>query len=189
MDYMLNRWPAFTRFLDDGRLCLSNNAAERALRGIARGRKTWLFAGSDEGAPCCSSDYVLTKSVYFAEDPKAPDAWSGDYQPRAVRPVAQDRHIGQSKVRFYRAAEPATGRPLSSGVSWSSLSPVSRQLRQASLRRVRPVRLLDRSQWSFDCGGRTPPLATSRFPGRLTSQIGLERPQWMCRASAWPAPV
>jgi transposase len=38
MDYMLKRWPAFTYFLDDGRICLSNNAAERALRGIALGR-------------------------------------------------------------------------------------------------------------------------------------------------------
>ncbi len=47
MDYMLKRWPAFTRFLDDGRVCLSNNAAERGLRGIALGRKSWLFAGSD----------------------------------------------------------------------------------------------------------------------------------------------
>ena len=35
IDYMLKRWTAFTRFLDDGRICLSNNAAERALRGIA----------------------------------------------------------------------------------------------------------------------------------------------------------
>jgi hypothetical protein len=35
IDYMLIRWPAYTRFLDDGRICLSNNAAERALRGIA----------------------------------------------------------------------------------------------------------------------------------------------------------
>src|SRR4051794_5364740 len=49
MDYMLKRWPAFTRLLDDGRICLSNNAAERALRGIALGRKSWLFAGSDRG--------------------------------------------------------------------------------------------------------------------------------------------
>jgi transposase len=40
MDYMLKRLPAFTRFLDDGRICLSNNAAERALRGIALGRKS-----------------------------------------------------------------------------------------------------------------------------------------------------
>jgi len=38
MDYMLKRWPAFTRFLDDGRICLTNNAAERALRGIAIAR-------------------------------------------------------------------------------------------------------------------------------------------------------
>jgi hypothetical protein len=35
MDYRLERWPAFTHILDDGRICLSNNAAERALRGIA----------------------------------------------------------------------------------------------------------------------------------------------------------
>ena len=41
MQYMLKRWPAFIRFLDDGRICLSNNAAERALRGIALGRKSW----------------------------------------------------------------------------------------------------------------------------------------------------
>jgi hypothetical protein len=37
MDYMLKRWIAFTRFLDDGRICLSNNAAERGVRGIALG--------------------------------------------------------------------------------------------------------------------------------------------------------
>ena len=49
IDHMLKRWPAFIRFLDDGRICLSNNAAERALRGIALGRRAWLFAGSDRG--------------------------------------------------------------------------------------------------------------------------------------------
>lgn len=49
IDYMLKRWDAFTRFLTDGRVCLSNNAAERALRGIALGRKSWLIAGSDRG--------------------------------------------------------------------------------------------------------------------------------------------
>ena len=42
MDYMLKPWDLFTRFLDDGRICLTNNAAERALRGIALGRKAWL---------------------------------------------------------------------------------------------------------------------------------------------------
>lgn len=49
MDYMLNAWPAFTAFLDDGRICLSNNAAERVIRAVARGRKAWLFVGSDRG--------------------------------------------------------------------------------------------------------------------------------------------
>ncbi|WP_426960012.1 IS66 family transposase [Muricoccus radiodurans] len=49
LDYALTRWVAFTRFLGDGRICLSNNAAERALRGVALGRKAWLFAGSDRG--------------------------------------------------------------------------------------------------------------------------------------------
>ena len=58
MDYMLKRWASFTRFLDDGRICLSNNAAERALRGLALGRKAWLFAGSDPAAsapPSCTA--------------------------------------------------------------------------------------------------------------------------------------
>jgi transposase len=46
IDYALKRWTALTRFLDDGRLCLSNNAAERALRCVAVGRRNWTFAGS-----------------------------------------------------------------------------------------------------------------------------------------------
>jgi transposase len=50
IDYMLKRWDRFARFIDDGRICLTNNAAERALRGFALGRKSWLFAGSDRGA-------------------------------------------------------------------------------------------------------------------------------------------
>jgi hypothetical protein len=49
VNYSLNRWDAFTRFLDDGRLCMSNNAAERELRAVAVGRRNWTFAGSDEG--------------------------------------------------------------------------------------------------------------------------------------------
>jgi hypothetical protein len=47
MDYMLTRWPAFTRFLGGGRICLTNNAAERALRGLALGRKSWLSPALD----------------------------------------------------------------------------------------------------------------------------------------------
>ena len=49
MDHMLRRWDTFSRFLHDGRICLTNNAAERPLRSVALGRKAWLFAGSDRG--------------------------------------------------------------------------------------------------------------------------------------------
>ena len=45
--YMLRRWEAFTRFLDDGLVCLTNNAAERALRCVSLGCKAWLFCVSD----------------------------------------------------------------------------------------------------------------------------------------------
>jgi transposase len=72
MDYMLKRWPAFTRFLDDGRICLSNNAAERALRGIALGRKSWLFAGSDRGGQRAAAMYSLIVTAKLNDiDPQA----------------------------------------------------------------------------------------------------------------------
>ncbi|MDK4724269.1 IS66 family transposase [Rhizobium sp. CNPSo 3968] len=75
-DYLLNRWPAFTHFLDDGRVCLSNNAAERALRGIALGRKSWLFAGSDRGGQRAAAMYSLIVSAKMnAVDPQA---WLAD---------------------------------------------------------------------------------------------------------------
>ncbi len=48
--YALTRWPALSRFLDDGRVELDNNPVERAIRPVALGRKNHLFAGSDGGA-------------------------------------------------------------------------------------------------------------------------------------------
>lgn len=47
--YGLNRWPSFTLFLEDGRVAIDNNAAERGMRPIGVGRRNWLFAGSDTG--------------------------------------------------------------------------------------------------------------------------------------------
>jgi transposase len=76
MDYMLKRWPAFTRFLDDGRICLSNNAAERGLRGIALGRKSWLFAGSDRGGMRAAAMYSLIVSAKMND--VDPQAWLAD---------------------------------------------------------------------------------------------------------------
>jgi transposase len=63
INYILNRWIALTRFLDDGRLCISNNAAERALRGIAVGRHNWTFAGSDEGGRRAAAIYTLIETA------------------------------------------------------------------------------------------------------------------------------
>jgi transposase len=76
MDYMLKRWPAFTRFLDDGQICLSNNAAERALRGIALGRKSWLFAGSDRGGQRAAAMYSLIGTAKLND--VDPQAWLAD---------------------------------------------------------------------------------------------------------------
>jgi hypothetical protein len=76
MDYLLKRWPAFTRFLDDGRICLSNNAAERALRGIALGRKSWLFAGSDRGGQRAATMYSLIVTAKMND--VDPQAWLAD---------------------------------------------------------------------------------------------------------------
>ena len=86
MDYMLKRWPAFTRFLDDGRICLSNNAAERALRGIALGRKSWLFAGSDRGGQRAAAIYSLIVTAKLNN--VDPQAWLADVLARiADHPV------------------------------------------------------------------------------------------------------
>ena len=73
---MLKRWDAFTRFLDDGRICLTNNAAERALRGIALGRKSWLFAGSDRGGERAAVMYTLIQTARLND--VDPQAWLAD---------------------------------------------------------------------------------------------------------------
>ena len=90
IDYMLKRWPAFRRFLDDGRICLTNNAAERALRGIALGRKAWLFAGSDRGGERAASMYSLIVTAKLNDvDPRA---WLADVLTRISDHPASHLH-------------------------------------------------------------------------------------------------
>ena len=74
--YSLNRWSGLIRFLDDGRLCMSNNAAERALRGIAVGRHNWTFAGSDEGGRRAAAIYTLIETAKLNDID--PQAWLAD---------------------------------------------------------------------------------------------------------------
>ena len=76
INYMLKRWPAFTLFLEDGRVCLSNNAAERGLRGIALGRKSWLFCGSDRGGQRAAAMYSLIVTAKM--NGVDPQAWLAD---------------------------------------------------------------------------------------------------------------
>jgi transposase len=87
MNYMLKRWPAFARFLVDGRICMSNNAAERAIRGIALGRKSWLFAGSDRGGQRAAAMYstIVTCKLNDVD----PQAWLADVLARIADHRAQ----------------------------------------------------------------------------------------------------
>lgn len=76
IDYMLRRWDRFAHFIQDGRICLTNNAAERALRGFALGRKSWLFAGSERGADRAAimATLIMTAKLNDVD----PQAWLAD---------------------------------------------------------------------------------------------------------------
>jgi transposase len=70
--YARSRWVALTRYLDDGRLEISNNAAERAIRPLVLGRKNYLFAGSDAGGERAAAAYTLIETAKLNEfDPEA----------------------------------------------------------------------------------------------------------------------
>lgn len=83
--YGTRRWPALCRFLDDGRLEIDNNIAERALRGVAVGRRNWLFAGSKTGGERAAAIYTVIQTckangvdlqAYIADViARVPDDW------------------------------------------------------------------------------------------------------------------
>jgi transposase len=88
INYMLRRWDAFTRFLADGRVCITNNAAERALRCVPLGRKAWLFCGSDRGGQRAAVLYTLIQTARLND--VDPQAWLADVLARiADHPAAQ----------------------------------------------------------------------------------------------------
>ncbi len=104
MDYMLKRWDGFARFLEDGRVCLTNNAAERALRGIALGRRNWTFAGSQRGADRAAVMLTLITTCRLNDvDPKA---WLADVLARiADLPVARLHELLPWKWKRLRRVE------------------------------------------------------------------------------------
>ena len=75
-NYIRERWASFTLFLQDGRVCRSKNAAERGLRGIALGRKSWLFCGSDRGGRRAAAMYSLIVTAKMNR--VDPQAWLAD---------------------------------------------------------------------------------------------------------------
>jgi alkanesulfonate monooxygenase SsuD/methylene tetrahydromethanopterin reductase-like flavin-dependent oxidoreductase (luciferase family) len=85
---MLKRWDRFARFIEDGRVCLTNNAAERALRGFALGRKSWLFAGSGRGADraAAMATLIMTAGLNNVD----PQAWLADVLAR-IAEIPQGR--------------------------------------------------------------------------------------------------
>ena len=101
MDYMLRRWDGFARFLGDGRICLTNNAAERSLRGLALGRKAWLFAGSDRGAERAAVIYSLIGTAKLND--VDPQAWLADVLTR-IAGTPQSR-LGELLPWNWRAAQ------------------------------------------------------------------------------------
>jgi hypothetical protein len=76
MDYTLKCWATFSRFREDGRICLTNNAAERALRGLALSCKAWLFAGSDLGGQRATFLHSLIVTAKLND--VDPQAWLTD---------------------------------------------------------------------------------------------------------------
>lgn len=71
--YALKLWPALTRYADDGRIEIDNSAAERALRGVALGRRNFLFAGADSGGERAAAMYGLIGTARL--NGIDPEAW------------------------------------------------------------------------------------------------------------------
>jgi transposase len=78
--YALSRFTALSRYLNDGTLEIDHNIAERAIRGLAVGRKNWLFAGSDTGGQRAAAIYSLIETAKL--NAINPEAWLADILPR-----------------------------------------------------------------------------------------------------------
>ena len=103
IQYSLNRWTTLIRFLDDGRLCMSNNAAERAIRPLVVGRHNWTFAGSDEGGRRAPAIYTLIETCKLSD--VDPQAWLADILARL--PDHPNRRIDELLPwNWKRAREP-----------------------------------------------------------------------------------
>ena len=99
--YGLSRWESFCLFLDDGRVAIDNNPAERGMRPIGVGRRNWLFAGSDTGGE------TLARAMTLIETAKMngldPQAYLAEFRARGVRLFREHRSDYSSDSAAYRA--------------------------------------------------------------------------------------
>ena len=117
IDYMLKRWDRFARFIDDGRICLTNNAAERALRGFALGRKSWLFAGSERGADRAAAMATLIMTALCR------DRHRQVYAARRTMPNGS----GMARRCHAGIVDRVHGSPVPFGIVWSFRAPPGRR--------------------------------------------------------------
>ena len=109
--YMLSRWSPFTRFLADGRVCMTNNAAERAIRPLAVGRRNWTFAGSDAGGRRTAAMYTLIETCKLNDiDPRA---WLADVLAR----LPEHRSHRRTAALELEAGPPRTSRGVATALS------------------------------------------------------------------------
>jgi hypothetical protein len=97
--YLTNQWEALQRFVEDGRFRIDNNGAENQLRGVAIGRKNWLFAGSFEGAKRAALLYSLVQGCTLI------DISPFDYLKDVLLRVAThpQRHVGELTPKAWSA--------------------------------------------------------------------------------------
>jgi hypothetical protein len=100
--YARSRWDALTAYVDDGRLEISNNAAENAIRPVTLGRKNWLFAGSDAGGDRAAIFYTLIRSAKL--NGLEPEAWMRDVLTRIAEHPINRLH----ELLPWNMAQPAT---------------------------------------------------------------------------------
>ncbi len=105
ISYTVNQWTRLTRFLSDAEVPLDNNAAERAMRQVAVGRKNWMFAGSAAGAERAALYYSLIVSCRNLDI----DAY--EYLSDVLQRMAEDpSRAGELTPRAWRAAREASAR-------------------------------------------------------------------------------
>jgi hypothetical protein len=165
--YALTHWDGLTVFLKDGRAALDTNVVERAMRPVALGRKNALFAGSDEGATYCASDYVLIIPAHSGVDFQVAAFGSCAVVQRPGGPPAKRGLRGErSMARSGRSDAPRWSRCRSVGGPLSGSASGPRLLRRAWPLRVPPVRLPDRAGFVSGGGAGIRSRATNRSLGR-----------------------